>query len=36
VAQEFVKGGYPKVFALKGGWNAWQEAHFPTEKKEPA
>jgi rhodanese-related sulfurtransferase len=33
VAQEFIKAGYSKVFALKGGWNAWHDAHLPTEKK---
>jgi 3-mercaptopyruvate sulfurtransferase SseA len=26
--------GFKKVFALKGGWNKWFEAGFPTEQKE--
>jgi len=25
--------GYAKVYALKGGWNEWLKAKFPTEKK---
>jgi len=25
--------GYTKVYALKGGWNEWVEAEFPTENK---
>jgi rhodanese-related sulfurtransferase len=26
--------GYKKVYALKGGWNDWVKANFPTEEKE--
>ena len=26
--------GYTKVFALKGGWRAWERAEFPHEEKE--
>jgi 3-mercaptopyruvate sulfurtransferase SseA len=33
VAQEFVKNGYAKVYALTGGWKEWEKAEFPTEKK---
>ncbi|MBM4339815.1 MAG: hypothetical protein FJ110_09745 [Deltaproteobacteria bacterium] len=25
--------GFKKVFALKGGWEAWSKAGHPTEKK---
>jgi rhodanese-related sulfurtransferase len=31
VAQEMIKLGFKKVYALKGGWNEWVEAGFPTE-----
>jgi 3-mercaptopyruvate sulfurtransferase SseA len=34
VAQHFVKAGYAKVFALKGGWNEWEKGRHPTESKE--
>jgi 3-mercaptopyruvate sulfurtransferase SseA len=33
VALQFMKKGYAKVYALKGGWNEWIEAKFPTENK---
>jgi rhodanese-related sulfurtransferase len=33
VAQELMKNGYAKVYALKGGWTEWEKAKFPTEKK---
>jgi rhodanese-related sulfurtransferase len=33
VAHEFIQKGYAKVYALKGGWNEWGKATFPTEKK---
>jgi len=33
VAQEFIKNGYAKVYALKGGWTEWEKAKFPTETK---
>jgi len=25
--------GFTKVYALKGGWNEWSNADYPTEKK---
>jgi 3-mercaptopyruvate sulfurtransferase SseA len=25
--------GYPKVFALKGGWDEWEKSEYPTEPK---
>jgi rhodanese-related sulfurtransferase len=33
VALRFIEKGYTKVFALKGGWDEWVKAEFPTEKK---
>jgi 3-mercaptopyruvate sulfurtransferase SseA len=33
VALQLMKMGYTKVFALKGGWDEWKEACYPTEKK---
>jgi 3-mercaptopyruvate sulfurtransferase SseA len=33
VAQQFMKAGYSKVFALKGGWNEWEKSKYPTEPK---
>jgi 3-mercaptopyruvate sulfurtransferase SseA len=33
VAREFKDKGFKKVYALKGGWNEWQKAEYPTEKK---
>jgi rhodanese-related sulfurtransferase len=33
VAQEFMKKGYSKVYALKGGWEEWQKAGFPIDPK---
>jgi 3-mercaptopyruvate sulfurtransferase SseA len=33
VAQELIKRGFKKVFALKGGWNEWDQAKYPTERK---
>jgi len=26
--------GYKKVYALKGGWRAWEQAKYPTEPKK--
>jgi len=26
-----IKLGFKKVYALKGGWNEWEQAGFPTE-----
>jgi hypothetical protein len=33
VAQELMRKGFTKVFALKGGWNEWLKGNNPTEKK---
>jgi len=33
IAQLFMKHGYTKVYALKGGWEEWLKACYPTEKK---
>jgi rhodanese-related sulfurtransferase len=33
VALKFMEKGYNRVFALKGGWNGWVGAKFPTENK---
>jgi len=33
VALQFIGKGYTKVYALKGGWNEWVKADFPTENK---
>jgi rhodanese-related sulfurtransferase len=33
VAQQLIKLGYSKVYALKGGWKEWSENNYPTEKK---
>jgi rhodanese-related sulfurtransferase len=33
VAQELMKMGYTKVYALKGGWKEWLKANYPTEIK---
>jgi rhodanese-related sulfurtransferase len=33
VAQQFIKKGYAKVYALKGGWDEWEKAKFPLENK---
>jgi len=33
LAQQFIEMGFTKVFALKGGWNEWIKANYPTEKK---
>jgi rhodanese-related sulfurtransferase len=33
VAQELLDNGFTKVYALKGGWNEWVRANFPTEPK---
>ncbi len=32
-AQILVEKGYTKVYVLKGGWEEWLEAGYPTEKK---
>jgi rhodanese-related sulfurtransferase len=33
VALQMMEKGYTKVYALKGGWDEWLKAGFPTEKK---
>jgi rhodanese-related sulfurtransferase len=33
VALQLMKMGYSKAFALKGGWDEWSKAGYPTEKK---
>jgi 3-mercaptopyruvate sulfurtransferase SseA len=33
VAWYFLQKGYSKVFIIEGGWNAWQHAGYPVEKK---
>jgi 3-mercaptopyruvate sulfurtransferase SseA len=33
VAQDFIKLGYEKVYALKGGWTEWVKAQMPVENK---
>jgi rhodanese-related sulfurtransferase len=33
VAQELARNGYTKVYALKGGFDAWVEAGGPVEPK---
>jgi len=31
--RQFMGMGFTKVFALKGGWNEWVKAGYPTELK---
>ncbi len=33
VARKFRLKGYTNVFALQGGWKAWQQAGYPLEEK---
>jgi rhodanese-related sulfurtransferase len=33
VARHFLELGYPKVYALQGGWGAWVKDGYPVEKK---
>jgi rhodanese-related sulfurtransferase len=33
VARHFLEQGYTKVYALKGGWNEWENANLPVEAK---
>jgi len=33
MAQKLMAMGYTKVYALKGGWEEWSKANYPTEKK---
>ena len=30
-AQKFIENGFQDVYALKGGWNEWRDAGYPTE-----
>ncbi|HYO48264.1 MAG TPA: hypothetical protein VEW94_00325 [Chloroflexia bacterium] len=36
MAQELKRAGWPNARALAGGWEAWQAAGMPVEKREPA
>jgi rhodanese-related sulfurtransferase len=33
VARKLASAGFQKIYVLKGGWSAWSDAHYPTEKK---
>ena len=33
IAQLFISLGFTKVYVLKGGWEEWLKANYPTEKK---
>ncbi|CCH48803.1 Thiosulfate sulfurtransferase glpE (fragment) [Pseudodesulfovibrio piezophilus C1TLV30] len=33
MAQALMKKGFSKVYALKGGWNDWLDAGYPTDMK---
>jgi len=33
IAQLWIRSGYTKVYVLKGGWEEWLKAGYPTEKK---
>jgi rhodanese-related sulfurtransferase len=33
VARKLIEKGFTKVYALKGGWNAWEKAGYPTDPK---
>jgi rhodanese-related sulfurtransferase len=33
VAQALAEMGYTQVMALKGGWQEWEKANYPTEPK---
>jgi rhodanese-related sulfurtransferase len=33
VARQLMDKGFTKACALKGGWNEWLDAKYPTEKK---
>lgn len=33
IAQLWIRSGYTKVYVLKGGWEEWLRAGYPTEKK---
>jgi rhodanese-related sulfurtransferase len=33
MARQLILMGYPKAFALEGGWDEWVIAGYPTEPK---
>jgi rhodanese-related sulfurtransferase len=33
VARQLIELGFTKAYALKGGWNAWEKAGYPTAPK---
>ncbi|MCM2358943.1 MAG: rhodanese-like domain-containing protein [Geobacteraceae bacterium] len=33
MALKLMELGFTRVYALKGGWNEWEQAGFPTEAK---
>jgi rhodanese-related sulfurtransferase len=33
VARKLIEKGFTKVYALKGGWDAWEKAGYPIEPK---
>jgi len=33
VARQLIEQGFTKVYALRGGWNAWEKAGYPAEPK---
>jgi rhodanese-related sulfurtransferase len=33
VALKLIGMGYPQVYALKGGWDAWSAGGYPVEPK---
>jgi 3-mercaptopyruvate sulfurtransferase SseA len=33
VAQDLMQMGFSQVWALKGGWEEWDKAGYPTEPK---
>ena len=34
MARQLIDMGFPKVYALKGGWREWNKTQFPTETKD--
>ncbi len=33
VARKLASAGFQRIYILRGGWTAWSDAHYPTEKK---
>jgi rhodanese-related sulfurtransferase len=33
VALQLIEMGFPRVYALKGGWSEWEKEKYPMEKK---